>query len=68
MIDSFATPSNTLCEKSWDLKSDALSQSRQGALWMNPSFSILDKVVTKIEAVQVECFFVVPQLDNNTMV
>jgi len=49
IIDSFATPSNTLCEKFWDLQSDALSQSwtRQGLLWMNPPFSLLDNVVTK---------------------
>jgi len=62
IIDSFATPSNTLCGKFWDLQSDALSQSwtLHSLLWMKPPFSLLDKVVTKIESEQVECFLLCP--------
>jgi len=59
IIVSLATPSNTFCDTFWYLLSDALSQSWTGQvlLWMNPLFSLLDKVVTKIESEKVECFF-----------
>jgi len=68
MVESFTTPSNTLCVKHRDLQSDALYHSLkgQGLLWMNPLFSLLDKVVTKPESDNGIVF--VPLLDKNRMV
>jgi len=62
IIDSFATLFNTLCEKILGLQSDSLSQSwtGQGLLWINPPFSLMDKVVSKIESEQVEFFCCAP--------
>jgi len=62
IINSFSTPSNTLCEKFWDLQRDALSQSWTGRrlLWMNPPFSLLEKVVTRIACEKEECFLLCP--------
>jgi len=62
VVNSFATPFNTLFKKFRALQSDALSQSWTGQafLWTNPPFIIVNKVVTKIRSEQVDGFLLWP--------
>ena len=58
-VDAFAAPHNNLCARFWTVADDALKKSWGSGLlpiWANPPFTLMPKVLDKIE--REECFLI----------